>query len=82
MEQNQQQDQSFVRLAERTRDIIGDSKIGKMQKVQLLYLEKLLGNLLERHNGDPEAPSKEEIRGQYGLVFDILPDEYITAYAH
>lgn len=68
-------------LSSRAASVLGNEAISELLPEQQNLLDEMLDELLERHQGDPEAPSDPEIQGIYQMVVKhILPRSLIEHY--
>ena len=70
--------EAYNALSSRAANLLGNEAISGLLPEQENLLNEMLDELLERHRGDPEAPSDPEIKGIYQMVVKhILPSDLV-----
>jgi len=73
--------EAYSALSNRAASVLGNEAISQLLPAQANLVDEMLDELLEKHNGDPESPSEEEIKGIYQMVVNhILPTNLVEHY--
>lgn len=73
--------EAYNALSSRAANLLGKEVVSELLPAQENLLNEMLDELLERHRGDPEAPSDPEIKGIYQMVVKhILPRSLVEHY--